>query len=326
MTTGRRPVVAGVENSAAGLLAVGWAADEAVRHGLPLRLVHASEWPAAPAGAEAPQRAARHDGRLHTAHAFDWTAVDTYHEAGAGATVQRPSWADRRRVADEALLERARVVATTGRAGLEVSLATVEGSPVDVLRGEAPDAAMLVLGSRRLSALAELFTTGSIAVPVSAHAPCPVAVVRGPEPAAGVPPTVVVGVDGSAGSEPAVGYAFQTAALRGAALRAVQVRPPTPDMVAAFGSESEVEESVIRLSETLAGWGEKYPEVPVERVTVLGHRVRGLADAAQDALCLVVGSRGVGGFRGMLLGSVTHGLIHHAPGPLVIVPRQEGTR
>ncbi|MET7301032.1 universal stress protein [Embleya sp. NPDC005575] len=325
MTTGRRPVVAGVENSAAGLLAVGWAADEAVRHGLPLRLVHASEWPAEPAGAEAAYRAARHDGRLHTAHAFDW-AFDTYHEAGAGATVPRPSWAERRRLADDALLEKAAAVAITGRAGLEVSLTTVEGRPVDVLRGEAPDASMLVLGSRRLSALTELFTTGSIAVPVSAHAPCPVAVVRGPEPAAGVAPTVVVGVDGSAGSEPAVGYAFQTASLRGAALRTVLVRPPTPDMVAAFGSESEVEEALIRLSESLAGWSEKYPDVPVERVTILGHRVRGLADAAQDALCLVVGSRGVGNFRGMLLGSVTHGLIHHAPGPLVIVPRQENPR
>ncbi|MYS86001.1 universal stress protein [Embleya scabrispora] len=326
MTTGRRPVVVGVENSAAGLLAVGWAADEAVRHRLPLRLVHASEWPAEPAEAEAAYRAARHDGRLHTAHAFDW-AADTYHEAGARVTVPRLSWSERRRAADDALLEKAAAVATTGRTGLEVSVATVEGRPVDVLRGEAPGSSMLVLGSRRLSALTELLTTGSIAIPVSAHAPCPVAVVRGPEPATGVPPTVVVGVDGSAGSEPAVGYAFQTASLRGASLRAVQVRPPTPNMVAAFGSESEVEEGLIRLGETLAGWSEKYPDVPVERITILGHRVRGLADAAQDALCLVVGARGVGGFRGMLLGSVTHGLIHHAPGPLVIVPRQgEDTR
>ncbi|MEU0935361.1 MULTISPECIES: universal stress protein [unclassified Embleya] len=325
MTTGRRPVVVGVENSAAGLLAVDWAADEAVRHGLALRLVHASEWPAEPAGVEATYQAARHDGRLNTAHAFDWS-VDTYHEAGAGATVPRLSWAERRREAHDALLERARTVAVTGRPGLSVSMATVEGRPVDVLRAQAPEAAMLVLGSRRLSALTELFTTGSIAIPVSAHAPCPVAVVRGPEPAAGVPPTVVVGVDGSAGSEPAVGYAFETASLRGAGLRAVLVRPPTPNMVAAFGSESEVDEALIRLGETLAGWGEKYPDVPVERVTILGHRVRGLADAAQDALCLVVGSRGVGGFRGMLLGSVTHGLIHHAPGPLVIVPRSGDPR
>ncbi|WP_331770349.1 universal stress protein (plasmid) [Embleya sp. NBC_00888] len=318
MTTGRRPVVAGVENSAAGMLAVGWAADEAVRHGLPLRLVHASEWPVDPAEADASTRSSRHDGRLRTAHALDWS-VETYPEAGV--SVPRLSWTERRHAADDALLDKARAVAATGHPGLEVGTETVEGRPVEVLRAEAHAASMLVLGSRRLSALAELFTTGSIAVPVSAHAPCPVAVVRGPEAAAGVPPMVVVGIDGSPGCERAVGYAFETASLRGASLRAVQVRPPTANMVAAFGSESEVEEGLIRLGETLAGWSEKYPDVPVERITILGHRIRSLADAAEDALCLVVGTRGVGGFRGMLLGSVTHGLIHHAPGPLVIVPQ-----
>ncbi|WP_331766199.1 universal stress protein [Embleya sp. NBC_00896] len=322
MTTGRRPVVAGVENSAAGMIAVTWAADEAARHALPLRLVHASEWPAGPAEAPDGTRASRH-GPLHATHAFDWT-TETYPDAGV--PVPRRSWAERRHEADEALLDKARTVATTRRPGLEVSTATIEGRPVDVLRLEARDAAILVLGSRRLSALTELLTTGSIAVPLSAHAPCPVAVVRGPEPAAGVPQTVVVGIDGSPGCEHAVGYAFETASLRGATLQAIQVRPPTANMVAAFGSEDEVEEAQIRLSETLAGWSEKYPDVPVDRVTVLGHRVRALADAAQDALCLVVGTRGVGGFRGMLLGSVSQGLIHHAPGPLVIVPHKDDTR
>lgn len=318
MTTGRRPVVVGVENSAAGMLAVSWAADEAARHALPLRLVHASEWPADPAGAEAAAESSRHDGRLHRAHVFDWS-VETYPEAGV--PVVRRSWAERRRAADEALLDKARVVAAKRRPDVAVTTAAIDGRPVDVLRVQAREASVLVLGSRRLSAFTELLTTGGIAVPVSAHAPCPVAVVRGPEPITGEPPVVVVGVDGSAGCERAVGYAFETASLRGAGLRAVHVRPPTASMVAAFGSEAEVEEALVRLGETLAGWGEKYPDVSVERVTILGHRVRALADAAADALCLVVGSRGMGGFRGMLLGSVTNGLIHHAPGPLVIVPQ-----
>ncbi|MFI6585726.1 universal stress protein [Embleya sp. NPDC050493] len=60
--------------------------------------------------------------------------------------------------------------------------------------------------------------------------------------------------------------------------------------------------------------------MPVRREVAVGHPVRTLVRAAEHALCPVVGSRGVGGFRGMLLGSISQGLIHHARCPPVVVP------
>ncbi len=75
------------------------------------------------------------------------------------------------------------------------------------------------------------------------------------------------------------------------------------------------------LAESTAGWQEKYPQVELRHEVIRGHPVRVLSDAAQWALALV-GSRGLGGFSGPLLGSVSQGLMHH--GPVVVVPYQTG--
>jgi nucleotide-binding universal stress UspA family protein len=73
------------------------------------------------------------------------------------------------------------------------------------------------------------------------------------------------------------------------------------------------------LAERLAGWQEKYPDVTVRRVVTGGRPARCLLDQAEGAQLLVVGSRGRGGFAGMLLGSTSRTLIHHAPCPLLVV-------
>ena len=73
------------------------------------------------------------------------------------------------------------------------------------------------------------------------------------------------------------------------------------------------------LSEQLAGWREKYPDVPVTEVVERSHPVEALVRASRTADLVVVGCRGRGGFGGMLLGSVSQGLIRHADCPVAVV-------
>lgn len=74
------------------------------------------------------------------------------------------------------------------------------------------------------------------------------------------------------------------------------------------------------LSETTAGWSEKYPDVALTHEVVRGHPVEELARASEHALAVVVGRRGRGGYTGMRLGSVVHGLLHRALCPVITVP------
>jgi nucleotide-binding universal stress UspA family protein len=157
-------------------------------------------------------------------------------------------------------LAEAAVLASGRHAELVVDTALVDGKPTTAMRAQAPHAAMIVLGSRGLFSATELLTTGGIAVPVTAHASCPVVVVR--EHATADPRTVVVGVDGSRRSEPAVAYAFDEAVRRDATVVAVQVRQPGSGLMASLSMPEEIKEGRIRPAETLAGWTEKYPNVP----------------------------------------------------------------
>ncbi|WP_020551703.1 universal stress protein [Embleya scabrispora] len=291
MTTHEKttPIVVGVEHTDAGRLAMVWAADEAARRALPLRLVHALDWPA---------------------------DADRNPELNP----HRQTWSERFRDAGLRALDEARDLVVTRHPGLSVNAVLADGTPVAALREQSRDAAMIVLGSRRLSTATELLTTGGIAVPVTAHARCPVVVVREPEHTGAEPPTIVVAVDGARRSEPAVAYAFDEAARRGATIVAVNVRQLSGGLVAGLRMREEMQEGRLALAETLAGWTEKYPSVPVHREVAVGHPVEVLREAAEHALCLVVGTRGRGGFAGLLLGSVSQGLIRHARCPLVVVP------
>ncbi|WP_439681439.1 universal stress protein [Embleya sp. MST-111070] len=295
MHQGAPPIVVGVEPTEASGLAVVWAADEAARRRLPLRLVHALDWP---------------------------TGADR----GPGASTHRQTWNERFRKVGTRALEEARAVVAARHPGVVAESVLLDGAPISVLPGQARDAAMIVVGSRRLSATTELLVTGGIATSITAHARCPVVVVREPEHSDADPRTIVVGVDGSRRSAPAVAYAFEEAARRGAAVVAVHVRQLSTGLIVGLHTGEELREGRIRLAETLAGWGEKYPDVSVRREVVVGHPVKVLTDAAEHALALVVGTRGHGGFAGMLLGSVSQGLIHHARCPLVIVPVADDER
>ncbi|WP_436776444.1 universal stress protein [Yinghuangia sp. YIM S09857] len=310
-----RAVVVGVEATKSGRQAVEWAADQAARKGLPLRLVRALDWPA---GVPRPQQAgdieppSRHREGART-HTTEWR-VQPYWDADLLPPAR--SWADRFRDASVAALGESRALVARRQPDVDLGSELIDATPVDALRAEAADAAMIVLGSRHLSSTAEVFTSGGIAVPVAAHATCPVAVVRGPEATGSGRATLVVGVDGSPRAELALAYAFEEASRRTAVLQAVVATRPV-----GFASVEDADQDARRmLAENLAGWQEKYPEVVVRPQVAHGHAVQALVDASRGTLGLVVGTRGLGGFTGMLLGSVSQGVLHHAECPVVIVP------
>jgi len=291
----QRAVVAGVDGSECGLQAVRWAAAEALRRQLPVRLVAAHAWPS---------------GGLvgDPGLGVDYRAVLRDVVLGHLATAA----ADARQVAPE----------------LDIEQVEVTGYPVPVLLGESAHAEIVVLGDRGLGGFTGLLI-GSVAVEVTAHASCPVIVVRGSEPdrTGPRPEPVVVGVDGSPTSEAATAFAFEAASLRRVPLVAVHVwrdvlvdatMAPLLDWNVIDSDEREV------LAERLAGWTEKYPDVPVRRLVARDRPARALVEESGRAQLVVVGSRGRGGFHGLLLGSVSQALLHNAHCPVAVVRSPRG--
>jgi nucleotide-binding universal stress UspA family protein len=131
---------------------------------------------------------------------------------------------------------------------------------------------------------------------------------------------VVVGVDGSEGSRHALRWAAEEARLRGARLRAVHVWSYLDQAGEAFDPSYGDDDARRFLDETVAGLGDEAVGLDIERAAVCDLPARGLLDSAGDADLLVVGARGMGGFRGLLLGSVSQQVAQHAPCPVVIVP------
>ncbi|MFF0659253.1 universal stress protein [Micromonospora tulbaghiae] len=261
------PVVVGVDGSPSALDAVRLAAREAVLRHRPLRVVNAFLWPlvGTPLGMVAPVL----------------PDIELRQEA-------------------EKLVEEAVDEARKADADLAVTGAVVDGGPVAVLLRESRDAALLVLGHRGLGGFAELLV-GSAAVQLSARADCPVLVARGEARADG---PVVVGVDGSALSDEAVGFAFAEAAARGAELVVVHTwLYPQP----------------VTYREAFAGWAGGYPEVTVRPKLVAAAPARVLVEESVGAQLTVVGAHGRGSLGALLLGSVSHAVLHHCHSPLAVV-------
>ncbi|MFC8245887.1 universal stress protein [Streptomyces chartreusis] len=287
----RGAVVVGVDATPGARLALTWAADEAALRRLPLHVV---------------------------------LAVDALGLEGGSVELSSlwTTWGPVVRAEYASVLEEARDFAVGRHPGLTVAAELADGSPADVLRARAPGSAMVVIGSRHHGIVRDLLSRESVGQPLVTHAPCPVVVVREPEPVTQAPPHVVVGVDGSALSAEAVRFAFEEAAFREGRLIAVSAWEPAHLRdLAVEDAEDEVRRV---LAESTAGWREKYPQVEVRHEAVRGHPVRVLSSAVHSAVVLVVGSRGLGGFSGLLLGSVSQGLMHHAPCPVVIVPHSAG--
>lgn len=284
-----RPVVVGIESREHYRTPLAWAADEAARRRLPLVVVHARGMPT-PTGAEG-----------HLPSWQEWH--DTAHRTAEETLAQAVSFAESR------------------HPDLPISGLLAEGEPSWVLLEQGAEAEMIVLGSRLLSARQQLFTSASVALPVMAHARCPVAVVREWEHALEEEPFLVVGVDASPASQAAVDFAFEEAALRRARLRALSVwqRP----LLGVLDEEAALGEYRATLYEAVAGRRESYPDVELHHEVMTGHPVEVLVRESRHAVALVTGTRGLGGFAGMLLGSVSQGALHHAQCPVITVPSRD---
>ncbi|WP_073813289.1 universal stress protein [Streptomyces sp. CB02261] len=275
-------ILLGVDPREQSVPALVWAADEAVRRGLALRLVVAVP--------------PSHEGFRYDALA---------HQSAL-------------RIRAESAIASAEDLVRELHGGLRIATERVNGVPAAVLRDMAPHAAVVVVGSRRLGRAAEVFSESSVVVPLTARAACPVVVVRVPEQNAVHPPTLVVGVDGSESSQAAIAFAVEEASLREARLRAVWVWPHP--VLAHDGRDEGLAERRRLLAESVAGWAERYPDVAISQEVLRGHPVEQLALASQESLALIVGRRGRGGYSGMRLGSTVHGLLHRAMCPVITVP------
>ncbi|MEO7234267.1 MAG: universal stress protein [Lapillicoccus sp.] len=193
---------------------------------------------------------------------------------------------------------------------------------------------VVVVGSRRLRPLSA-FLLGATSLEVTAHAACPVVVVRdddathattgGTTGSATGSDGVVVGVDGTSWSTDAVAYGFAYASshgLRLTILHAFQVEY-VAGLVAELAAEDlstrAAQEELAVTSEAVAGWQEKYPDVAVETVTIRHHPADALVEASAAASLVVLGGRRRGPLGGALVGAVGHGVLHDAHCPVAVV-------
>jgi nucleotide-binding universal stress UspA family protein len=289
-----KPVVVGVDGSTAALHAVRWAAKEASARRLPLTLAHLHPDPA---------------GRYP-----DEKVVAAMRPA---LQTQAKKW-----------LHEAISVAREAAPDVEPQLELCVGDVVHGLVDLSANATVIVLGARGLGGFTGMLV-GSTANSVVAGAACPVVVVRTPPlGAAQTRGPVVVGVDGSPASEEAIRFAFEEASLRRCPLIALHTWTEVfidPELnVDRIVFDTTVLEQRERelLAQRLAGWQEKYPDVQVTRVVKRDRPVRALLDYDGDAQLIVVGSRGLGGYHGMLLGSTSQALMQYTQSPLVVVRPQ----
>jgi nucleotide-binding universal stress UspA family protein len=218
----------------------------------------------------------------------------------------------------EELLERA-IATARGQLGTDrVTGQRIAGRPLNVLLDQSYDANLIIVGTRGRRATASA-VLGSVGAGLIAHARCPVVVARpyrvDPMPGAGV----VVGVDGSAISQQAVAYAFEEASLRGVPVVAVHCWEAAKSDRPSRRPLLPPPEHERWLAESLAGYSEKYPEVPVIRKLPIGQADTALTNQTLGAPLLVVGSRGRGGRIGLLLGSVSQSVLHRAYCPVAVV-------
>lgn len=203
---------------------------------------------------------------------------------------------------------------------LPVGAALGVGNPVRGLLAVSQEAQMVVVGARGVGGFSGLLT-GSVAVQVAEHAHCPVAVVR---PDAESATDVVVGIDGSTESQRALRIGLDEARRSGGRLIAVHAYR-LPSVAACYGMNPGSDVRTLRqlAEETLAsalGDVETInPDVKIERRVEHGPAARVLLDAADGAAALVLGARGLGGFAGLVAGSVSQQVMRHAKCSTVVV-------
>lgn len=220
------------------------------------------------------------------------------------------------------ILTPARELAQATAPDVPVEATCLVGNPVAELVEQSGEAELLVIGSRGHSRFIATLT-GSTGVSVASHGRGPVVVVRD-LPAAEAHAPVVVGVDGSATSAEAVAFAARYADAVGAPLHAVGALPESPLGAAELPLPPEYftemrERTDAQLHEALGGIRSDYPDLQVHTTVADELPAQALVERAAGAALLVVGSRGRGGFAGMLLGSISRAALFAAPCPVAVV-------
>jgi nucleotide-binding universal stress UspA family protein len=233
-------------------------------------------------------------------------------------------WTPERLQAHEDIAKRGYERAVQAAPNLDITYASHVEEPAAALVKASYRASLVVIGAGGHDLPAAVLL-GATAHQVASHARCPVMVVPDSSEWSTTGP-VVVGVDAAEHSVPAVEFAFAEASSRGAELIAVHTwwwEEPGPFLA---GSEREdewvgvAETQKVIVAEMLAGWQEKYPDVTVHSTAVRGQAAVVLQQVSENAQLLVVGSRGRGGFVGLLIGSVSSRVLHQAKCPTVVVP------
>ncbi len=281
-------IVVCVDGSAASDAAITWATREAVLRRMPITLMNAA--PPVVVG---------------------WPVGQLY--------VEMPQWQIDNA---QSVIEQARKTLTASLGESEppeVHTEMVYCSVVPALIDASKKARMIVVGSQGMGALRRLLL-GSVTTGLLHHAHCPVAVIHSDDAARDPNAPVLLGIDGSPASEAATALAFDEASRREVKLLALHAWSDVGvfPMLGMDWRDREHEGQEV-LAERLAGWQEQYPGVHVERLLVCDKPARWLLEKSERAQLVVVGSRGRGGFSGMLLGSVSSAIAQSATVPVVVV-------
>lgn len=284
-------ILVGVDGSPPSKVAVDWAAREASMRGVPLSIIHVIQSPAV---------------RM-------WPEVPMPHDVLARMERDgQEMLSDARRTAEEATAETRQI---------HIETETIAGGVLPTLIDLSKDAEMIVVGCRGTGPINRRLL-GSVSRGLIQHAHAPVAVIHDEDPMTAYPAEapVLVGIDGSPVSEAATAVAFEEASRRGVDLIALHVWSdfalydvPETELAAVQRRADET------LSERLAGWQERYPDVHVRPVVALNRPVHQLLERSEAAQLTVVGSHGRGGFAGMLLGSVSLAVAESARMPVLVV-------
>ncbi|WP_019926546.1 universal stress protein [Nocardia sp. BMG111209] len=280
------PIIAAVDGSAVSYSAAAWAAADAALYGSRLHLITSIAVPPGFGPAMMTE--------------LDWLRVE-----------------------GERVLTEAERIARTAVPGDELSITKeiTAGHIVGELVERSRSARMIVVGSRGLGAVRRGLL-GSVGAATIRHAHCPAAIVHSisaTDPVLMARP-VVVGVDGSENSMPALRIAFEEASRRKVGVIAVH---SWSDMSAALDISVDgwkairVTEDAV-FAESMAGWTERHPDVTVQRILVQDHPTRAILDISDRAQLVVVGSHGRGGFTGMLIGSTSSALAHSVECPIIV--------
>lgn len=283
-------VVVGVDGSAPSDRAVRWGAEQARLEHRPVVLVHAAS----------------------PTPATTWMASPGYNPAALLEAMED---------AARALLENAAEIVHAHDPTLEVYRVYENRDPRDALLSLSERAALVVVGSRGRGPMVSLLL-GSVSLAVSQHAACPVVVLRDSahEDLGGI----VVGADGTPGSDAAVGFAFRQAALRSMPLTVVHAFWSEQDegypSEARSYEDADLEDMRLLLAESIAGPEADYPEVKVTLYVERGVPDTVLLHACRTASLVVVGTHPRNALYDLISGEVSRSVLGHAGCAVAVVP------